>query len=85
MKSNGKCDKDCFHCQFEDCILSEKDIKLPPLTSKHTDEQRAYFREYARKHYDKVKTRERHRDYYLRHREERIEYAKEYYHKNKMQ
>ena len=79
MKLNGKCDEKCFECKHPDCILSEEDIKLPPLTSKHTDEQRAYFREYARKHYDKAKQSKRHRDYYLRHREERIEYAKNYY------
>ena len=85
MKSNGKCDEKCFECKYPDCILSEEDIKLPPIKSKHTEKQKAYFREYARTHYDKEKQKERHRDYYLRHREERIEYAKEYQKRKKMQ
>ena len=59
------CDRDCFHCKYEDCILDEK---------ADVNKQKA---EWRRNNPEKVKTSLR--KSYLRHTEKRKAYAKQYY------
>lgn len=80
-----KCNKDCFNCKYDDCILTEEEAgKLDPKKYKMSEEARAKWREYFRKYHrewrkaHKEYERERHRRYYLQHREEILEKAKIY-------
>ena len=75
-----KCNKDCFNCPYEDCILPDN---LPKTHGKYKDleKRKAYMREYFKKNGYKYaeKRRAYQQQYYLQHREEIIARAKEHY------
>ena len=84
------CNKDCFHCPFDDCIndkmdasdYAEADDRDRKLNG--TEKQRkhaAAMRSYYEKNREKILTYQR--AYYAKHREERAAYRKAYYEANR--
>ena len=84
------CDKDCFHCPYDDCINDEmeysdyaelKEIEKDSREHKTPKKQRDYYKEYYRE--NRERNLQVDKEYYQSHREERKEYSRRYSRENK--
>lgn len=91
------CDRDCFNCRYDDCILPEEKISIDeikeidrreknpkfrtPKEKERFERQRKYFQKYRLANLGKF--REYHKAYRSKNKEKLKEYKRQYYLKNK--
>lgn len=90
------CNYNCFECPYEDCIAEEVPLvdvepflKDSPARGRsctpENEKSRLYFRSYYEKHREEILARckEKARQYYQSHKQERIDYQKRRYQRNR--
>ena len=93
-----KCDGDCFHCKFDDCVVDLDEVPVDEDTDQYVfcKAEMNYRQQYYYKHKDyyrlaykkyreahKKKLNQKKREYYIKNKERLKEYAKNYYLNNK--